>query len=116
MDALRTQMLRSLDHARRRSVNSGYRTSSGPISMPQMASVVAQFEEQLSESHFFQRGRSFGVKSRRNRATTSMPIDFISRYGSTINSTASAMASSTDQRSRFAAHSERAKARMGLVP
>ena len=42
IDARRTHMLRCFDHARISGMSSGYRASSGPISMPQIVSVVAQ--------------------------------------------------------------------------
>ena len=45
MDARRTHMLRSFDHARIRGASSGWAASSGPMSMPHIWSVVAQLVE-----------------------------------------------------------------------
>jgi hypothetical protein len=55
MAARRTQRLRCVAHGRSWEINSGWLASSGPISKPQMASVVAQFADKSAASHRFQR-------------------------------------------------------------
>jgi hypothetical protein len=58
-------MFGSRAQTRIRAPSGGYFTINGPISAPQIASVVAQLAEWLFASHSFQTGSSCGVKSRR---------------------------------------------------
>jgi hypothetical protein len=99
-----------------RGSSAGWSTSSGPITRPHNASVVAQLAERFPASHRLQTGSSAGVNERRKRASTSMPTDFVSRYGSRMSASANRTASSIDQVSRFTEWTSRASARMQAVP